>query len=49
MINKKIMIIGGSKSGKTTLANLLEGACTPAKKCQDLIYGKYTIDIPGAY
>lgn len=43
------MIIGANKSGKTTLANLLNDYTGPLKRSQDIIYGKNTIDVPGAY
>lgn len=49
MRKKRIMIIGPSKSGKTTLANILNDDIGPVKHSQDVIYGKYTIDVPSAY
>ncbi|MBU5675977.1 EutP/PduV family microcompartment system protein [Alkaliphilus sp. MSJ-5] len=49
MRKKRVMIIGPSKSGKTTLANWLNNYDGPLRKTQDIIYGKNTIDIPGSY
>lgn len=49
MRKKRVMIIGTTKSGKTTLANALNDSDGPIKKTQDIIYGKNTIDIPGSY
>jgi len=49
MRKKRIMIIGPTNCGKTTLANVLNDYTGPAKKTQDIIYGKNTIDVPGSY
>ena len=49
MRRKRIMIIGPTKCGKTTLANELNDIRGTARKTQDVIYGKNTIDVPGAY
>ncbi len=49
MRKKRIMIIGPTHSGKTSLANALNGHVGPARKTQDTIFGKYTIDVPGSY
>lgn len=49
MRKKRVMIIGPTKSGKTTLANALNDYEGPLRKTQDIIYGKNTIDIPGSY
>lgn len=43
------MIIGPSRSGKTTLANWLNEYEGPLRRTQDVIYGKNTIDIPSSY
>lgn len=43
------MVIGPTGCGKTTLVNILNEVELPAKKTQDLIYGKNTIDVPGSY
>lgn len=49
MRKKRIMIIGPSRSGKTTLANWLNEYEGPLRRTQDVIYGKKTIDIPSSY
>lgn len=49
MRKKRIMIVGPTNCGKTTLANALNDCERPARKTQDIIYGKYTIDVPGSY
>ena len=46
---RKIMVIGTGKSGKTALVDAINGEKRPASKTQDMIFGKYTIDVPGAY
>jgi len=43
------MIIGPTGSGKTTLANAINGYDGVLKKTQDMIFGRYTIDVPGSY
>lgn len=43
------MVIGPSKSGKSTIVNALNNYDGPVRKTPDLIYGKNTIDVPGAY
>ncbi|GAA0076542.1 EutP/PduV family microcompartment system protein [Clostridium sp. CTA-5] len=43
------MVIGPSNCGKTTLVNFFNDYNGSLKKTQDIIYGKNTIDIPGAY
>jgi len=43
------MVIGPSGSGKTTIVNALNDYDGPLRRTQDLIYGKNTIDVPGAY
>jgi len=48
-MKKRIMIIGPSLSGKSTLANVLNDSARPLKKTQDVIYGRNTIDTPGSY
>lgn len=48
-MKKRVMIVGASQSGKSTLANILNEATRPLKKTQDVIYGKNTIDTPGSY
>lgn len=49
MIKKRIMIVGPGRSGKSTLANVFNEVNRPAKRTQDIIYGKYTIDTPSVY
>lgn len=49
MRKKRIMIIGPTNCGKTTLANALNDYRGPLRKTQDIIYGKNTIDVPGSY
>lgn len=48
-MKKRIMIIGPGQSGKSSLSNVLNESDRPLKKTQDVIYGKNTIDTPGAY
>lgn len=50
--NKRFMIIGGRKSGKTSIANLINGTFNPKEKprqSQDTIYTDKTLDVPAAY
>ena len=49
MRKKRIMVVGASRSGKTTLVNALNDYDGPLRRTPDLIYGKNTIDVPGAY
>ncbi|MEW8994980.1 EutP/PduV family microcompartment system protein [Clostridium sp.] len=49
MRKKRIMVIGPSRCGKTTLVNALNDYDGPLKRTPDLIYGKNTIDVPSAY
>ncbi|SKA76004.1 ethanolamine utilization protein EutP [Caloramator quimbayensis] len=49
MRKKRIMVIGPTKCGKTTLVNSLNDYDGPLRKTQDVIYGKNTIDVPGSY
>ena len=48
-MRRKIMVVGAGKSGKTSLVNILNDYDGPLRKTQDMIFGKYTIDVPGAY
>jgi ethanolamine utilization protein EutP len=48
-MKKRIMVVGPSQSGKSTLTNVLNDTTRPLKKTQDVIYGKSTIDTPGSY
>lgn len=47
-MRSKIMIIGAKGSGKTTIANLIEGKHSPAKG-DAISYGDYTLDMPSGY
>ncbi|SFA99373.1 EutP/PduV family microcompartment system protein [Clostridium frigidicarnis] len=49
MRRKRIMVIGPSRCGKTTLVNVLNDYEGPLRRTPDLIYGENTIDVPGAY
>ncbi|WP_346929013.1 EutP/PduV family microcompartment system protein [Clostridium sp.] len=49
MRKKRIMVIGPSRCGKTTLVNTLNNYDGPLKRTPDMIYGKNTIDVPSAY
>ncbi|MDD6255673.1 MAG: EutP/PduV family microcompartment system protein [Eubacteriales bacterium] len=50
MHRRRIMLVGATGCGKTALANWINGGGTvKERRTQDVIYGKYTIDIPGAY
>jgi ethanolamine utilization protein EutP len=48
-MKKRMMIVGPTQAGKSTLSNILNNAVRPLKKTQDVIYGKNTIDTPGSY
>ncbi|MEG6617394.1 EutP/PduV family microcompartment system protein [Peptococcaceae bacterium 1198_IL3148] len=48
-MKKRIMIVGPTQCGKSTLAKVLNDGKGPLKKTQEVIYGKNTIDTPGAY
>lgn len=43
------MVIGAIGSGKTTLCHAIDEHSGPLRKTQDMIFGKYTIDVPGSY
>ena len=49
MRKKRIMVIGPTNCGKTTLVNALNDYNGPLRKTQDIIYGENTIDVPGSY
>jgi ethanolamine utilization protein EutP len=49
MRKKRIMVIGPSRCGKTTLVNALNDYDGPLRRTPDMIYGKNTIDVPGSY
>lgn len=48
-MKKRIMIVGAQSSGKSSIANWLNGTNEPLKKRQDAIYGSCTIDVPAQY
>lgn len=43
------MVIGPSRSGKTTIVNYLNNYDGPLRRTADVIYGENTIDIPSSY
>jgi len=49
MRRKRVMVVGPTNCGKTSLVNVLNDYEGPLRKTQDMIYGKNTIDAPGAY
>ena len=49
MRKKRVMVIGPSRCGKTTLVRALEEDSRPLRRTPDLIYGKRTMDCPGSY
>ncbi len=46
---KKLILIGRSGVGKTTLAQALKGEETHYQKTQSVSYGEFLIDTPGEY
>lgn len=48
-MKKKIMLIGNSRIGKTSLANLINSEELEVLKSQAISYGENTIDTPGEY
>lgn len=49
MRKKRIMIMGGSGCGKTTLAAFLEPEPFPVRKTPHMVYRSCTLDTPSAY
>ena len=49
MDTKKLLLIGRSGCGKTTLTQALKGEKTEYKKTQSIDYGELIIDSPGEY
>jgi ethanolamine utilization protein EutP len=48
-MSRKVMVIGIGKSGKTALVDAINQVERKPRKTQDMIFGKYTIDVPGSY
>ncbi|WP_425804178.1 EutP/PduV family microcompartment system protein [Desulfitobacterium sp. Sab5] len=48
-MKKRIMVIGPTQVGKSTLVNVLNDTDRPLRRTQDVIYGKNTMDTPGSY
>lgn len=48
MRKKRIMIVGAGRSGKTTLANFLEGG-GEIRRIPNMVYRSVTLDTPGPY
>ena len=46
---KKLILVGRSEAGKTTLTQALRGQKIKYKKTQYITYGDYLIDTPGEY
>lgn len=49
MRKKRVMVIGPTGCGKTTLVNALNDHDGPIRKTQNIIYKDKTMDVPGAY
>lgn len=49
MRRKRVMVIGPTGCGKTTLVNAFNEHEGPLRKTQNIIYGEKTMDVPGAY
>lgn len=49
MMKSRVMILGATSSGKSTLAAAINGASGVVKKTQEVIYEAHTIDTPGEY
>ena len=48
-MKRKIMLIGNSRAGKTSLANCINSEDFEVMKSQAICYGRNTIDTPGEY
>jgi ethanolamine utilization protein EutP len=48
-MKKRILIIGSSRCGKTSLANCINSDDFEVMKSQAICYGEHTIDTPGEY
>ena len=49
MKKKRIMVIGPTGCGKTSLVNALNDEGGPLRRTQTIIYGNRTMDVPGSY
>ncbi|MCR4601391.1 MAG: EutP/PduV family microcompartment system protein [Clostridia bacterium] len=49
MRKKRVMVVGPTQCGKTSLVRLLEQDGKPVRRTPDMIYGKVTMDCPGSY
>lgn len=49
MRKKRIMVIGPTNCGKTTLVNALNDEKGRLRKTQNIIYGEHTMDVPASY
>lgn len=49
MRRKRVMVMGPTNCGKTTLVNALNDFKGPLRKTPDMIYGPKTIDVPASY
>lgn len=49
MRRKRIMVVGPTRCGKTSLVRRLDDDDRPLKRTPDIRYGKRTIDCPGSY
>ena len=48
-MKKRIMLIGNSRTGKSSLANRINSEEFEVMKSQAICYGEHTIDTPGEY
>ncbi|MEG6522926.1 EutP/PduV family microcompartment system protein [Desulfotomaculum sp. 1211_IL3151] len=48
-MKKRILVVGPTQAGKSSLVNVLNDSTKPLKKTQEVFYGKNTIDTPGSY
>lgn len=49
MRKKRVMVVGPSRCGKTSLVRALDDDPRPLRRTPDMIYGKRTMDCPGSY
>lgn len=49
MRKKRVMVIGPTGCGKTSLVNALNDYKGPLRRTQNIIYGDKTMDVPGSY